>query len=321
MAPDFPSVTEVIAQLYPASGGSEIDGAIALDVDAVARFLELTGPIEVQGPAGPIQLTPANARDLLLRGQYAEIDDDVQRDALLAGITAELLESVFGGTLPGPRILAETIGPSMAEGGIVVWSRHPGDQQLLRDLGVSGELPAPIADGLAVVSTNAGANKLDAYLRRRIMYEAVVDEPTGELRATATILLDNDAPRDLPSDVAGNPYGLPAGTNRQYLSVYSPWRFTGAAIDGRAQGMEAEEELGWNVYSTYVDIPPGAEVEVRLELAGTLPDDAPYALTLRSQATVVPDEVRIDVTTNDGRTLLSSYQPQRGVAYLPDEDE
>ncbi len=41
MSPDFPSVTEVIAQLYPASGGSEIDGAIALDVESIARFLEL----------------------------------------------------------------------------------------------------------------------------------------------------------------------------------------------------------------------------------------------------------------------------------------
>ena len=59
MSPDFPSVTEVFAQLYPASGGSEIDGAIAVDVESIARFLELTGPIQVEGPDGTIRLTRA----------------------------------------------------------------------------------------------------------------------------------------------------------------------------------------------------------------------------------------------------------------------
>ena len=49
MSPDFPSVTEVFAQLYPASGGREIDGAIAVDVESIARFLELTGPIAGRG--------------------------------------------------------------------------------------------------------------------------------------------------------------------------------------------------------------------------------------------------------------------------------
>ena len=57
MSPDFPSITEVIAQLYPASGGSEIDGAIAVDVESLARFLELTGPVQVDGPEGTILLT------------------------------------------------------------------------------------------------------------------------------------------------------------------------------------------------------------------------------------------------------------------------
>ena len=118
------------------------------------------------------------------------------------------------------------------------------------------QLPAPSPDGLAVVSTNAGANKVDAYLRRAIDYEVVLDEPTGELRATATITLANDAPDGLPSYAGGNPFGLPPGTNRQYLSVYSPWQFGLAEIDSRPTGMEVEREFDCNGFSTYVDIPP-----------------------------------------------------------------
>ena len=53
MSPDFPSITEVIAQLYPASGGTPIDGAIAIDVESIARFLELTGPLQVERTGRP----------------------------------------------------------------------------------------------------------------------------------------------------------------------------------------------------------------------------------------------------------------------------
>jgi hypothetical protein len=316
MSPNFPSITEVVAQLYPRSGGRPIDGAIAVDVDAVARFLQLIGPITVQSPAGAIRVDAANARDYLLRDQYADITDDAVRDAVLEQLTTELVNGVFGGSLPGPRILADTVGPALADGRIVVWSLDADDQTLLRELGIAGELPAPSPDGLAVVSTNAGANKLDAYLQRTITYDAVLDEPTGELRATATITLASDAPDDLPTDVGGNPFGLPPGTNRQYLSVYSPWQFGLAEVDGQPTGMEVERELGWNVYSTYVDIPAGEEVEVRLGFAGTLPEDADYGLTLRAPPLAVSDVVRVAVTTTDGEVLLESHQPRIGVDML-----
>jgi hypothetical protein len=52
MPPDLPTVTDVIAQLYPESGGAPIDGVVALDVEAVARFLEITGRSPSRAPTG-----------------------------------------------------------------------------------------------------------------------------------------------------------------------------------------------------------------------------------------------------------------------------
>ena len=316
MSPDFPSVTEVFAQLYPASGGTEIDGAIALDVETIARFLELTGPIEVEGPEGMIRLSSGDAVPYLLRDQYADITDDETRDNVLEAITTQLVNDVFGGDLPGPRALAATLGPAMAEGRMVIWSRHQEDQPLLQRLGIAGDLPAPDGDGLAVVSTNGGANKLDAYLRRSIGYDVRVDEDTGLIESEVTIRLASDAPTDLPSDAGGNPFGLPPGTNRQYLSVYSPWELTGAELNGEATGMEPGHELGWNVFSRFVDIPPGGEVEVRLRFAGVLPTNSPYTLTLRSQPLTYPDVVRIDVRTTQGTSLIRSHELRFGVDRL-----
>jgi hypothetical protein len=313
MPPDLPTVTDVVAQLYPAGGGREIDGVVALDVDAIARFLELTGPITVAGPDGAIRLDEHNAAEYLLREQYAAIADDDVRDAVLEQLTSALVTEVFGGTLPAPRALATTLGPAMAQGRLTMWSLHEEDQELLTGLGVSGALPAAPADGLAVVSNNAGANKLDAYLRRSITYEVEVAEPGGELRSAVTVRLANDAPTDLPPDAGGNPFGLPPGTNRMYLSIYSPWEFTSAEVDGELTGMEAERELGWNVYSTFVDIPAGGEVAVRLGFAGTLPADGPYSVTLRSQALAFPDVVRIDARTTEGDVLVQNHGLRFGV--------
>ena len=70
----------------------------------------------------------------LLRDQYTEISDDATRDAVLEAITSQLIHNVFGGDLPGPRVLAATLGPAMAQGRVVVWSRHADDQPLLRRL-------------------------------------------------------------------------------------------------------------------------------------------------------------------------------------------
>ena len=282
-------------------------------MEAVARFLEITGPISVEGPDGAIRLTEQNAAEYLLRGQYAEIADDDVRDDVLEQITATLIGDVFGGSLPAPRVLATTLGPAMAEGRLTMWSLDAEDQASLTALGVSGALPAAPADGLAVVSNNGGANKLDAYLRRSITYEAELSEVDGELRSTATIRLANDAPPDLPDDVGGNPFGLPPGTNRMYLSVYSPWEFSSARLDGVDIPMEAERELGWNVYSTFVDIPPGEEVEVQVGFAGTMPESVPYSFTLRSQALAFPDVVRVDVRTSDGDVLVQNHGLRFGV--------
>jgi hypothetical protein len=197
-----------------------------------------------------------------------------------------------------------------------VWSRHAVDQPLLRRLDIAGDLPPPVVDGLAVVSTNAGANKLDAYLRRSIRYDAIVDEGTGRIQAAVTIQLSNDAPDDLPADAGGNPFGLPPGTNREYVSVYSPWAVTAAELDGVATGMEPADELGWRVYSRYVDIPPGGEVVLRLRLEGELSPDEPYVLTVRSQPLTNPDVVRLDVRTDDGRSLVRSYGTRFGVDHV-----
>ena len=57
------------------------------------------------------------------------------------------------------------------------------------------------------------------------------------------------------------------------MSVYSPWQLDRATVGGRLVDLESGAELGHNVYSTAVDIPPGSSVRLELGLTGTMPGD------------------------------------------------
>src|ERR1700712_4473786 len=69
MAPDFPTVAQLIAQLYPQSGGQAIDGAFSVDPQVMAQLLSITGPITIAdiGKA----LTDKTAAQFILSDQYA----------------------------------------------------------------------------------------------------------------------------------------------------------------------------------------------------------------------------------------------------------
>ena len=61
MSPLMSSTGQVIADLYPQSGGREVDGVFAADVYVLAELLEFSGPVEVAGT--DLQLDAGNAAD------------------------------------------------------------------------------------------------------------------------------------------------------------------------------------------------------------------------------------------------------------------
>jgi hypothetical protein len=323
-SPDFPTVADVISQMYPQSGGGHIDGVLALDPDALASLLKLTGPITV--PGLPTPLTAANAAEFLLKGQYiqfgaSEVAEQARHnflDEALAGAFHQLISR----SLPDPGALAEDLGPEVQQGRLLFWSDHPDEQPLLRRLGLSGAFPqAPGQDVLAVTTQNADNNKIDAYLERSISDHVTYDPSTGSTTSTVTISLHNTAPASgLPSYVLGsyNGSGLPPGTNRTWLSVYSPLDLLRGSQGGVTLPMNATPELGVNAYSAYVNIPPGGTVTVSLSLSGRLRPGAAYTLHIRSQPMVIPDHATATISATSGWTLVD---PAGGVFAIPERLE
>ena len=134
-----------------------------------------------------------------------------------------------------------TLSPQTHQGRLLFWSRHPDDQPLLERLGLEGAFPRPGSgtDVLAVTVANAANNKIDEYLKERVLDSVHYDPVNGKLASTVTISLENTAPdHGLPKPVIGSysGSGLALGSNYTWLSVYSSFTAVGAQVDGRQVG-------------------------------------------------------------------------------------
>jgi len=292
LSPDFPSVAKVIGGLYPQSGGLPVQGAIAIDPAGIAAFLRLTGPLSV--PQWPEPLTADNAERILLYEQYVKFGDSTERVDFL-GETARLLwQRVTSGQLPAPQEIVKVLGPAVQAKHLIISSLDEREDAALARAGINGQMAPVDGDALAVVTQNASGSKIEWFLQRMVEYRPTVDPTTGELTATLTVTLRNTAPpAGLPDYLIGNALmpPLPTGTNRLYLSIYTPHRLAGATIDGQPATLESENELGRSVYSAFIDLPPQGEREVALDLAGELSVARKYLLDLHAQPVVTPDEV------------------------------
>ena len=312
ISPQFPSTGQVIAELYPQSGGRTIDGAFALDPYAVAGLVGFTGPISVDGVDGV--LNKDNVVEFLLVDQY-EAENDERID-LLEEVSKETSRLLLTGALPGPVEVADALGPLVDEGRIVGWAAASDEQEYFADLGLTGSLPSiDRSDGIAVVFNNAGANKLDVYLERDVAYEARIDTATGAATATATVTLTNNGPSSgFPDGVIGNYTGDPTGTNRVLVSLYSALPVTSASAqspngDTTDVQVQVGTEAGWLTGSAFIVVPPGESVTLVYELAGTVPLEDGYSLAVRPQPIVIDEQLDVSVVDSDGRALVSFSGP------------
>ncbi len=309
MSPDFPSVAQVIGGLYPQSGGEPIDGVIAVDPAGLAALLKLTGPVAV--PGWPDPLTADNAERVLLYDQYVKLANPDRID-FLGDATRVVWDRLTTGQLPAPRALLDALAPAVRGRHLMVSSLRPEEDAVLAEVGVNGRMAPVDGDSLAVVTQNATGSKIEWFLRRQVDYAAAVG-PAGALTAKVSVRLHNDAPpAGLPPYLIGNSVGARPGTDRLYVSVYTPWDLAGARLDGQPLALESEIELGRHVYSVYVDVPPRGDAVLELDLSGVYSRAGPYRLDLLPQPLVNADRVVLDTPVRERSLALD--RPRRLMA-------
>lgn len=307
MSPHFPSTAQVVAELYPQSGGHRVDGVIALDVFALQEVVDLVGPIDVAGAPAPLDGT--STANFLLVGQY-QIADAAQRTDLLESVARDTIRRLIGEQSPDPLDLGRALAPMVRERRVMAWSEHHDEQAMLIQAGLDGALLADAegADGVSVSVDNAGGSKIDTFLERELTLST---DTAGSGSHVLTIRLRNDPPLGLPDYVVGNLVNLPRGTSRLFVSVHTSMRLIAASDPGGPLGLQPSAEAGFRVYSAYVDIPAGGEIEWRLELEQS---------ALQSDIVITPQPLRIpavftfiDDSGSCTTTLTASFRVDVGV--------
>ncbi len=303
LSPNFPSVAPVAADLFQQATGVEVDAVLMVDPFVIEKLLGFTGPIDIDGD---VPLTGANASNELLIEQYQRFESEERlREAALLGLTTQLMDALVDEP-PDPLSFMTELAPLAEQGRLSLWLADDPDGSIVRRLGVSGAFPTS-ADGLlAVVHQNAGQNKIDTYLDRSVDIRTTLSPRSGDVSHRVTITLVNNASSaGLAEAVIGsNDQGLPSGTNRMLLSVYSSDRLRDATVDGITAAVEETSEFGQAVYSMLISVPPSDFVVVELDLDGEMRFDGEYSMTLGAQPLANPDHVSWKVATDNGSRLV-----------------
>jgi hypothetical protein len=266
LTPQFDVNGPLAARMWQAVTGQTVDGVMAVDVDTLQQFLQVTGPVTLSD--GTI-LNAGNAVQYLTHDQYVGLSDgqDSQdrQDRLGALATASL--SALNSESLDLKNLATAMTTATAGRHLLMWSATPTVEAAWQAGGVAGQL-AP--DSAMVSVINRGGNKLDQYLS--VGANLQIDGPAGSptptstatRAATLTVTLQNQTPPGQSQFIAG-PYpglGTAYGQYIGVLAVNLPPQASdlqvagGAAVD--AKGAEGPVWL----LATPVDVVDGASQQI-----------------------------------------------------------
>lgn len=182
--PDFPKSSEKIMDFYEKTGGPTVDGIISLTPTVIERFLRITGDIEM-----PEYGITVNSDNFLLVTQYqtsvAYDREENKPKQFVADLAPILLNRILSpqGDLGE---LANLVGQAIEEKHMLFYLNNKDKQQLLSDLGVTGEVRQTDGDYLMVVNSNIGGMKTDGVMREDINHQ-VRQQADGTFINTVTI--------------------------------------------------------------------------------------------------------------------------------------
>lgn len=303
MTPDMPSAAKAMTLMWARQTGQALDGVIIVDPFALETMLRVTGPVTT--PDGQ-ELTVDDVVDYLTNGAYADFDDATERKEELGDAAKVVLEEFLGSGVDLVDRIGD-LGKLVTERQLLLYATDATIQQSFARAGISGALPDPDGEMLALVVNSATNAKLDYFLERRITYDVELGEDFAA-SALVTVELQNGAPTDGAAKyvIGPNLPDLRAGENRFYLSTYCSTRCT---IDGARGGLSGRsrltEELGHPVAGSWVQIPSGRsetlQYAMATERAWTWDQrELVYSLLVRTQTAVQPADITVRVAVPEG---------------------
>ncbi|WP_457190881.1 DUF4012 domain-containing protein [Nocardioides sp. P5_E3] len=307
MAPDWRVSGNELANAWRSLRGRRLAGVVVIDVVALSRMLELTGPLELPTLG---TLTGDNLVEKLI-GSYDTYPDVNSRRAVNRAIGPVFVERLLSGN--DPVGTGRSLADAADERRFAMFFRSPDEQAVFDALGLTGRLSDTEHDYIGVFTQNKVPSKSDYWQRRTVSTDVAVRED-GSARVKMEVEVHNDSP---PYLQPGPDPRLGYFTRWNTLSI-APFLPKGAAsISARMDG-EPVEISPRNFYGRYFIRP---EIEFAPQARHTLAvtydvpaaavrdgdgDGLAYRLALDPQGMVDPQDVRVRVSFPRGYAVDAS---------------
>ncbi|MBI5077012.1 DUF4012 domain-containing protein [Candidatus Falkowbacteria bacterium] len=174
--PDFPSSAQKIKWFYENAGGPTVDGVISVNASLIPAILEIIGPINL-----PDYGQSLNAKNFIIELQKSTsaLKNTAKPKQLLADLAPEFLKKLFGADKKTIITIAQAVKKGLAEKDIQLYFANQAIEEKIASYGWAGKMLNSSRDYLAVVSSNIGGGKTDAFIEQNInLVSNIADDGT-----------------------------------------------------------------------------------------------------------------------------------------------
>ncbi|MCA9364347.1 MAG: DUF4012 domain-containing protein [Candidatus Moranbacteria bacterium] len=185
--PHFPLSAQKAMTFYEKTGGSTVDGVIAVTPEVIKDMLKVTGPINM--PQYDVVLS---AENFVEKTQYeVEVEYDKEENSpkkILDDMAPILLEKMFSSAknTDGAMGIVNLFSKAIKEKNLLLYARNEGMQEIIEKNGWGGIMQETQYDYLSVINTNINGYKTDGVVDETIDLESEIDND-GRIVNTVTI--------------------------------------------------------------------------------------------------------------------------------------
>ncbi len=256
----FPYAARIWLAMWQRKTGQKLDGALALDPEALSYLLAVTGPATLPDRSVVSAGNVVALTQQVLYARYPSDGQSAERKRYLLAVARSASEKIlaFRGSTTA---LVRAAGSAGAQRRLLVYSTTPATEAELTQTSLSGAVEATKSPYVGLVVNNDAGNKLDYYLKRQLTWER---SGCGSRReVSVTIALTNGAPASVPAYVAQRndhpAYRTARGDNRLGVFYYGTAGafLQSATLDGKPALIGSGTEQGHPVYFADVELPRG----------------------------------------------------------------
>ncbi len=301
-SPNWPTSAQKINEIFQGESKAikqakpKFTGIIAITPDLVAKLIKLVGPLKVKG-----DIYKADNFQTLLQYnvEVAYKDRNISswdRKNIINNLISQLKDKLLSLKINKWEELFEIFNESTSSKSIQIYFFNTNWENLVRELGASGEIKNSNNDYLFVVNSNLGAFKSDVVIKKDIDY--TINKEKDKLQANLNLNYSHEGKRDWRTT-----------RYRSYTRIYVPLNSHLISINDSNKSLDNfsvkdDKVLNKTIFSFFFTVEPGHQEKI--ELKYNLPkqieeqlSNNTYQLLVQKQAGQKTNKLKINIKNED----------------------